>query len=70
MRNSYVKIEKASSGEGEGEETQAPGKIIENIYKVVDPWVNYYKHTDYEEGLERIEQCFNERIREAVNIET
>lgn len=37
--------------------------IIKNIYEVVDPWVNYYKHTDYAVGLERIEQCFNEKIQ-------
>jgi hypothetical protein len=46
-----------------------PGKmkslnnIIKNIYKVVDPWVNYYKHTDCAAGIEKIEQGFNEKMQ-------
>lgn len=40
---------------------KALNTVINNIYNVVDPWVNYYKHTDYAAGLERIEQCFNKK---------
>ena len=43
--------------------TQSLDKAIKNIYKVVDPWVNYYKHTNYAAGLEKIEQCFNKKIK-------
>jgi RNA-directed DNA polymerase len=41
-------------------------KTIKSIYKAVDPWVNYYKHTDYDAGIEIIEQCFNKKIREYI----
>jgi RNA-directed DNA polymerase len=51
-------------------ETQSTDGVINNIYKVVDPWVNYYKHTDYAAGLERIEQSFNKKIREFIKIHT
>ncbi len=37
--------------------------VIKNIYQVVDPWVNYYKHTDCAAGLEIIEQSFNKKIK-------
>lgn len=49
-----------------GNKPQALDNVIKNIYKVVDPWVNYYKHTDYAAGLERIEQCLNEKIKECI----
>jgi group II intron reverse transcriptase/maturase len=45
-------------------ENGAPDTFVKNIYNVVDPWVNYYKHTDYAAGLERIEQSVNNRIKE------
>ncbi|AKB78445.1 hypothetical protein MSHOH_1962 [Methanosarcina horonobensis HB-1 = JCM 15518] len=45
---------------------KALNTVINNIYNVVDPWVNYYKHTDYAAGLERIEQCFNKKIKEFI----
>ncbi|WP_243684036.1 group II intron maturase-specific domain-containing protein [Methanosarcina barkeri] len=43
---------------------RAYNSIIKNISKVLDPWVNYYKHTDYAAGLERIEQSVNKRTKE------
>ena len=43
---------------------RAPDTFIKNIYKVVDPWVNYYRHTDYAAGLERIKQSVNKRRKE------
>jgi len=43
---------------------RAPDIFIKNIYKVVDPWVNYYRHTDYAAGLERIKQSVNKRRKE------
>ena len=47
-------------------QARALDDVIKNIYRVVDPWVNYYKHTDYAAGLERIEQCFNNRIKKFI----
>lgn len=44
-------------------ENQLLSEVIKNIYKVLDLWVNYYKHTDYTVGLERIEQSFNKKIQ-------
>jgi RNA-directed DNA polymerase len=44
-------------------ENQLLSEVIKNIYKVLDLWVNYYKHTDYAVGLERIEQSFNKKIQ-------
>ena len=44
-------------------ENQSLSNVIKNIYKVLDLWVNYYKHTDYAVGLERIEQSFNKKIQ-------
>ena len=32
----------------------------------VDPWVNYYRHTDYAAWLEIIEQSFNKKIQEFI----
>jgi RNA-directed DNA polymerase len=54
-------VEKSNSDDKN--EIQSLDKAIKNIYKVVDPWVNYYKHTDYATGLEKIEQCFNKKIK-------
>jgi group II intron reverse transcriptase/maturase len=45
---------------------KALNDLIKNIYGVVDPWVNYYKHTDYAAGLEKIEQCFNKKIQDFI----
>ncbi|WIM45067.1 reverse transcriptase domain-containing protein [Methanosarcina mazei] len=45
---------------------QALDDVIKNIYDVVNPWVSYYRHMDYAAGLERIEQCFNEKIKECI----
>lgn len=45
---------------------KALDNVIKNICNVVDSWVNYYKHTDYAAGLERIEQCLNEKIKECI----
>jgi len=39
-----------------------PGLVIKRIYKVIDAWLNYYHHTDYLKGTEKIQECFNERI--------
>jgi group II intron reverse transcriptase/maturase len=47
-------------------EDPSPKNLIKNIYEVVDPWMNYYRHTDYAAGLERIEQCFNKKIKEFI----
>jgi RNA-directed DNA polymerase len=41
----------------------APGAVIQEIMKVVDPWINYYQHTDYLAGMERIQRCFNECVQ-------
>lgn len=41
----------------------APGVVIQDIMTVVDPWINYYHHTDYLAGIERIQRCFNEGIQ-------
>ncbi|AGF98711.1 hypothetical protein MmTuc01_3464 [Methanosarcina mazei Tuc01] len=40
--------------------------LIKNICDVVDPWMSYYRHTDYAAGLERIEQSFNEKIQKFI----
>lgn len=61
-------IEKSSSDDGT--EIQSIDSIVKNICRVVDPWVNYYKHTDYAAGLERIEQSFNKKIKEFIKIYT
>ncbi|WP_232316178.1 reverse transcriptase domain-containing protein [Methanosarcina vacuolata] len=45
-------------------ENGAPKRSIKNISNVVDPWVNYYRHTDYAVGLERIKQSVNKWIKE------
>ncbi|AKB32507.1 hypothetical protein MSSIH_1817 [Methanosarcina siciliae HI350] len=45
---------------------QALDNVIKKIYRVVDPWVEYYRHTDYAAGIERIEQCFNEKIQDFI----
>ncbi|MCC4766886.1 hypothetical protein FXW07_09735 [Methanosarcina sp. DH1] len=45
-------------------ENGAPETFVKNIYNVVDPWVSYYKHTDYAAGLERIKQSVNKWIKE------
>lgn len=36
------------------------GDAIQNMMKVIDPWLNYYHHTDYFAGINRIQQCFND----------
>lgn len=41
----------------------APWVVIQDIMKVVDPWTNYYQHTDYLAGIERIQRCFNECVQ-------
>ncbi len=41
----------------------APGPVIQDIMKVVDQWMNYYHHTDYLAGFERIQRCFNECVQ-------
>ncbi|TFH40642.1 MAG: hypothetical protein E4G94_09245, partial [ANME-2 cluster archaeon] len=41
----------------------SPGLVIKDIYKVVDAWLNYYHHTDYVAGIEKIQECFNERVQ-------
>ena len=61
-------IEESSSDDGT--EIQSIDSIVKNICRVVDPWVNYYKHTDYAAGLERIEQSFNKKIKEFIKIYT
>jgi RNA-directed DNA polymerase len=33
---------------------------IQNMMKVIDPWLNYYHHTDYFSGINRIQHCFND----------
>lgn len=57
-----IKCAKKTTFDDENE-NRAPDTCIKNIYNVVDPWVNYYKHTDYAAGLERIEQSVNQRIK-------
>nr|WP_095643424.1 reverse transcriptase domain-containing protein [Methanosarcina spelaei] len=47
-------------------ENIAPDRFIKSIYKVVDPWVNYYKHTEYAAGLEKIEQTINKKIQDFI----
>jgi hypothetical protein len=37
-----------------------PGDAIQTMMKVIDPWLNYYHHTDYFAGINRIQQCFND----------
>lgn len=44
-------------------EMVSPGLVIKRIYKVIDAWLNYYHHTDYLKGTEKIQECFNERIQ-------
>ncbi len=46
---------------------QAPGSIMQEIIKSVDAWVNYYQHTDYQFGIERIRKCVNEEMREFIS---
>ncbi|AKB36824.1 hypothetical protein MSSAC_2234 [Methanosarcina siciliae C2J] len=50
----------------DGNKNQVLNHLVKNIYNVVDPWVNYYRHTDYASGLERIEQCFNKKIQDFI----
>ncbi len=51
------------SNPGDENENRSLENLIKNIYRVVDPWVNYYRHTDCSAGLEKIEQCFNKKIK-------
>jgi len=57
-------IEKASNADGK--EKKSLDKVIKNIYRVVDPWVEYYRHTDYAAGLGRIEKCLNKKVKEFI----
>ena len=60
-------IENITCAEKDGSKNEngnpALENILKNIYEVIDPWVNYYRHTDYAAGLEKIEQSFNEKIQ-------
>ena len=38
--------------------------VLEDIQKVVRPWIYYYHHTEYVEGLEEIQRYFSAQIRE------
>jgi hypothetical protein len=38
--------------------------VLEDIHKVVRPWIYYYHHTEYFEGLEEIQRYFSAQIRE------
>ena len=38
--------------------------VLEDIQKVVNPWIHYYHHTEYVEGLEEIQRYFNAQLRE------
>ena len=40
--------------------------VQEDIQKVVRPWIYYYHHTEYVEGLEEIQRYFNAQVREYV----
>jgi RNA-directed DNA polymerase len=54
------------AGDWDRKDSKSLGIIIENIFRVVDPWINNYKHTDYAAGLERIEQCLNKKIKKCI----
>jgi RNA-directed DNA polymerase len=45
------------------EGNHAPGIVMQEIIKDVDAWVNYYQHTDYYFGIERICKCVNEEMQ-------
>ena len=38
--------------------------VLEDIQKVVNPWLHYYHHTEYLEGLEEIQRYFNAQLRQ------
>ncbi|MDI9394772.1 MAG: group II intron reverse transcriptase/maturase [Euryarchaeota archaeon] len=38
--------------------------VLEDIQKVVRPWMCYYHHTEYLDGLEEIQRYFNVQLRE------
>lgn len=40
--------------------------VLEDIQKVVRPWIYYYHHTEYVEGLEEIQRYFNAQVSEYV----
>lgn len=63
-RDSTARIEKAHKDDEN--KVQALDNLIKNICDVVDPWMSYYRHTDYAAGLERIEQSFNEKIQKFI----
>ncbi|MCS3924848.1 reverse transcriptase/maturase family protein [Methanosalsum natronophilum] len=44
-----------------------PVRIIQRMNTIIDTWLNYYHHTDYEASLELIQNCYNERVREYLN---
>lgn len=62
--DSTARIEKAHKDDEN--KVQALDNLIKNICDVVDPWMSYYRHTDYAAGLERIEQSFNEKIQKFI----
>ena len=49
-------------------EMVSPGLVIKRIYKVIDAWLNYYHHTDYLKGTEKIQECFNEQIQVYIKV--
>lgn len=44
------------------------GDAIQKMMKVIDTWLNYYHHTDYFAGINRIQQCFNDCTQNYITI--
>lgn len=44
-----------------------PEKAIQRMNVLIDTWLNYYHHTEYAEGMERIQRCYNERLQVYMN---
>lgn len=63
-------IERISSIKEERLSSEITGKskdnLIKNIHTVIDPWICYYKHTDYSSGLERIKESLGNSIKELI----
>jgi len=49
------------------ENRSSPETVIHQMNVLVNTWLNYYHHTEYAEGLERIQSYFKERLQVYMN---
>lgn len=52
------------------ENSSPPKTVIQQMNILIDTWLNYYHHTEYAEGLERIKKYYNERLQVYMNAHT